>query len=464
MRGENQKYWLVDWLDEYRIRRHSDITRAIKDDRALQRAADLACAYDATAPTRPGSVLAGRGIDLSDGVSCLTPMCQMKAIAETFARTWHYFDQVVFCDDLGDAIRGGKITRNQLSDALDDQARLLLHIREIGGGELVAFRSKPEPVLPKQFGDALPAIAKKFDQLVSKFAAEAKIEVVDHSNDEETAWVISRHPAIPVVERVAMHAPFFELSPEEDFTEGAAMFLVHWHSTLLAADLAASAKYGLPLVTGVPYHATLIERLRRKSTAADVALELSLPVLHDVPIHDLLRIRADESEHFARFKVALTRTIEARLRDADVGSRAVAGEVLRDELEPAVRAIRERLRASTRAFARKSAYSLTVGAVVAACGAATGVLQLLAGGAVAGFAGAIAAQAKFADERREIQLSDMYFLFRAAKRSPSSDRLRRAKTRGVARSLCGHNVLKRTARIGDANSLSENSSARFASG
>jgi hypothetical protein len=398
-------------MDEYDVRSHSDVTRALKSNQVIERAVDLAREYNATQPVSSNGILAGRGLDLSRELSCLTPVCRLKRVDEVFARAWHYFDQIVFCDDLGDAIRSEKLNEEDLRSQIDDDARVLLYIRDIGAEPLVEFRSKPGAVLPNQFGDALPELESVFDELVAEFASASKIEVVGHSNEDETAWVVARHPQIPVVERVAMHAPFFELTPEEDFTTGATTFLVHYHSATLAADIAAAQKYGVPLATGVNYHGRLIERLRRRTVPADVALELKLPVLQGVPIRELLRIRSDEHEYFERFRSALRRAIKARIDHGD--SSSIAAEVVADDVLPALNGIADRLKASERALARKAAYSITLSIVATACGALTGIVPLLAGGALAGIAGTLAAQGKFTDEKREVELSDMYFLWRA---------------------------------------------------
>jgi hypothetical protein len=390
-----------------------DVTRAVKDERMIQRAVELAHGYNAIAPASPQSVLAGRGLDLSRELTCLMPGCRLQRVDEVFARVWHYFDQIVFCDDLGDAIRSGTLHGEELSSQIDDDARVLLHIRDIGAEDLIGFRSKPATVLPTQFGDALPELESVFDDLVAEFATEAKLEIIGHSNDDETAWLLSRHPRVPVVEQVAMHAPFFELTPEEDFLTGAATFLVHYHSATVASDIAAAQKYRAPLATGVGYHAHLIERLARGNAPGDVALELNLPILEGAPIRELLKLRADEREHFERFRVALRRAIAART-GATASATSLATEIVNDEVMPALQAIADRLSASKRALGRKSAYSLAVGVLATACGALIGLAPLLAGGAVAGIAGTIAAQAKFADERRDLELSDMYFLWRAA--------------------------------------------------
>ena len=74
--------------------------------------------------------------------------------------------------------------------------------------------------------------------------------------------------------------------------------------------------------------------------------------------------------------------------------------------------------AAARAFARKATYGVTVGALVTGCGLISGIAALAAGGALATGASVVAAQAKYADDRRDIELSDMYFLVRAAIHAP----------------------------------------------
>jgi hypothetical protein len=142
------------------------------------------------------------------------------------------------------------------------------------------------------------------------------------------------------------------------------------------------------------------------------AFQLKLPVVHGIELKTLLKLRQDEKESFDRFRRALERAIADRLSTANADNHAaLAAEVQRDVVEPALAEIHQRLETAARVMTRKAAESLVVGTFSTLCGIYAN--PVFAAGLVPAINGLVNARHKYLDERREISLSEMFFLWRA---------------------------------------------------
>ena len=92
----------------------------------------------------------------------------------------------------------------------------------------------------------------------------------------------------------------------------------------------------------------------------------------------------------------------------------LADEIVGDVLMPSLRTIERRLDSSRKLLARKAGFSVVLGGLATTVGAFTAIPQLIAGGVAIAAGGATAAQHKFREEMRDVELSDMYFLWKAA--------------------------------------------------
>jgi hypothetical protein len=187
----------------------------------------------------------------------------------------------------------------------------------------------------------------------------------------------------------------------------------------LAADVTAARQCRSPLGAAIPFHNRLLQEALQP-TVADVAVNIELPVLQNVSPSTLIEIRRDEAEHFLRFKSALRMAIEERLRNAATSnSKAIAREVVRDVIDPELHTIRARLKAAERAAAKKTAFGLGVGTLATACGILAGLPAPVAfgGGMAAALGISGTAGAKLLDEQSEVEMSDMYFAWKAEERA-----------------------------------------------
>jgi hypothetical protein len=89
--------------------------------------------------------------------------------------------------------------------------------------------------------------------------------------------------------------------------------------------------------------------------------------------------------------------------------------VRRDFIDPALADIHRRLEVATRALGRKMAQNALIGAAATSVGFLTGV-PLVWGGGIAMVGSSIRHLNKFAEEEKDVELSDLYFLWRLEKR------------------------------------------------
>jgi hypothetical protein len=183
----------------------------------------------------------------------------------------------------------------------------------------------------------------------------------------------------------------------------------------LVSDVIAARQLHLPLGAGVALHEDV---LGTPSTAVDigvVAFELELPVLSDLPIREIVKIRQDEFECFLKFRHALTAAIK-ECAASGVSNREAADRVCEEFIEPAIVDIAARLRSAERTLNKSAGAAAVLGALVTTAGVLTAVPLVVEGGiAAVGFS--VPALQKYFDKKGSVELSDMYFLWRLEERA-----------------------------------------------
>jgi hypothetical protein len=193
------------------------------------------------------------------------------------------------------------------------------------------------------------------------------------------------------------------------------MIAFHEHLEMLTADVECSHQLSLPFGSVVKFYERMLVA-NAKPTVDDVLFKLDLPVLDGVPPKDLMKLRNDERDSFIEFRAALA--VAARECIALSGSQnahTIAMQLQADTIEPALSRIRNRLAATEGAFVKKAAFGSALGALTTVCGVLFRFPAPIAAsaGVAAVVTAANSALQKRADERREISLDDMYFLWKA---------------------------------------------------
>jgi hypothetical protein len=188
----------------------------------------------------------------------------------------------------------------------------------------------------------------------------------------------------------------------------------------LSADALAARRNQTALGSTIPFYKHLLAT-HPTPQAEDIAFELALPIASDISVESLIKLRKNEVECFERFQAALRRAIGERLKTASSPTASVlAREIKRDVIDPELRRIRDRLAASRTLAVRSTAAGLTLGAVAATVGLLTPLQTnpigagLTVGGAIT--MGAASLKKALDDHltvRRDVALSDMYFLWKA---------------------------------------------------
>jgi hypothetical protein len=194
----------------------------------------------------------------------------------------------------------------------------------------------------------------------------------------------------------------------------AAHKVMHSHISELEKDLTATRLLGGSLGSAVWSHERVLCGTTKDMEVTNIAFRLSFPSLVGVPIKELVSIRIAEADAFIAFRSALAKTMSelvagGRVSDPD----AAAAEIIHDLVNPELAKLRQRLRSAKRALTRKVGVSLALAGVGTICGSLGGVPPLAAGGVGFLLSGAGSAASKYSDEKQAIELSDMFFLWKA---------------------------------------------------
>ncbi|PYP89086.1 MAG: hypothetical protein DMG65_14365 [Candidatus Angelobacter sp. Gp1-AA117] len=140
-----------------------------------------------------------------------------------------------------------------------------------------------------------------------------------------------------------------------------------------AMDAALQQYYSLRFrnkyLTNLPAEAYLLSQLNKKEDEpppSTVSADLShkLPLLKDLPIDVLLKIRAEEYDGFLLYRNALERAAKERFKNKTQVTEAEAAELYNDLLLPELLQLRAKIRASRRMSKKRSFLKSTVASAV----------------------------------------------------------------------------------------------------
>lgn len=419
----NDRFWLYDWIDEKGIQSEQDVSRVVKKRVTYGELEGIAEAIPyTTEPVSYGGpyVLAGRGMDLTGELDCYAWECQKKQVDVLFSRTWHYFDRIVvsgltptrFCRMLSSSYDS-----QFRKVVLESQLRLLLYLREIGAEEHLIFRQK-RPACKQHFDDhlresGLEHLIDAANPLIEELTKGGRYEI-NECCDSHLHYTFM-HPMLEHYQRGAVELGL----SGESLAYAIAKDVFTLYSSHIVADIGTSRIVRAPLAAVVGLHCETLHRV----PAADensVALELGLPFLDGIPVKELLKIRDDEHLSFEKFRTALRSAIKEKVASASGnGSVNIADEIADDLILPSLNEIALKLHKAQGLLTRKSALSVAVGAAATMIGAIAGIPLLLP----AGIASALLPSAhymKYLEEKRDIELSDMYFLWKLQGKAASS--------------------------------------------
>jgi hypothetical protein len=419
---DKPNYWLLSWLEANKVKTIDQAAALLAKPSQVRDLRKVAGQWWESVGTHapPGlNLVAGTGLRLDDDVTCPSPTCRRQQIDVLFRHAWHYFDRVLLPDSVGDRLLHppSDWSKEYVLQMLVNRIDLALYIQQLGATDLVYYYPKP----PK----AADGLADVFTPEREAQWAEAW-QGVHTTLASEGLYHFERlgprrfrvhftEPILDVATGFEFKLDKGESASEESLREKVAHVIMHWHISSLEEDLQARHMLGAPLGAAVWSHERVLSRIGGVPGAADILFCLSLPSLAHVPIRELIVIRAVEGASFATFRSALTKAAQEMVANRKIDNpEEAAAEIIREIVEPELARLKQRLRAAQRALAKKTAVTLALAGLTTTCGlllglgpAAAGIATLTSG------AGMGNAAFKYLEEKQLIELTDMYFLWKA---------------------------------------------------
>jgi hypothetical protein len=416
-------YWLLRWVDSQGVRSPEEAERALRESRTIDSLRDAArmarAESEAPRSAEGNSILAGAGLNLSGALHCIHEECRRREVDRLLRHVWHYFDRVIVDDAAAvtlefpeSSIEGG------LRFKLLQDISVALYLRRIGVLELIEFRRKhiycQEHWIETANLSGLTPIIDSADHIVAMLSESGNVKA-ELLEEGDIALSFS-HPLIENPYSVIKKGGSLGGEGKEGLPKVAASMVFNAYFSRLISDLATARHYGLPLGS-IRFHGELLKAISMQVAEDNIAFDLQLPILDGVPAERLIAIRNDEREHFERFKQALQLAMRERLKTrGSERSADLAKEIRTDVIEPELRRIHDRLAIAGDIAQKKVGVGVGLGIVSTVCGLFLGLPMPMAGFAgVATILGTTGpAVSKLFEDKAEIQLSDMYFVWRAS--------------------------------------------------
>jgi hypothetical protein len=430
-------YWFTKWMDERKVRDEESLRAALSKPRGLdillEAAPEARFRVRSEAP-RDAELTGGKGIDFSGRLGCHNIDCLRKEIDTLYRNIWHYFDRVTVPDEALYSVTTFEREKDveQLVHRLAPFVQALRYIRKTGGASLIEVEVRApscrehlsEHAEEAGIAQALPNVTALARKIAS--TADTSWHVVEHGDH--------RHVEFRLVHDAFEHTEWGSLCEQSDpvppgepgLRQAIAEDVVCRYLAELSADALAASRARAPLGAAIPFYRRLLAQ-PASPEVGDVAFELALPISTGLPTDVLLKVRRDEAPAFQRFQAAIKIAISERLTSAtSANAAALAEEIRLDIIEPELRRIRDLLATATTMTNKSGLTGVALGATAATIGllygGPMGAGLAVAGAATLGMASLKKAKDDLLAVRREVALSEMYFLWKAHKHRARSRR------------------------------------------
>lgn len=422
--GSATRYWLYDWLERFEVDTDARLDAVLNEESSIALALEMAEEANErdveVEEAAVGAVVAGRGLDLSGMLTCNGFSCLEAEVDQLFSSVGYYFDEVIV-EGLGPghflALAQDDVTeaRMLVRQHLATHAQILIYLNRIGALPYVNFREKPFAYCDDHFREHASELGLP-SALDEELAREVRHLLVNRGTIE------ARH--------VRDYVAYKFTSPMEDgitvfwrkvgdppvTLQEAAESAFRKHCLAAIGDFALANDLSAPLAATANRILDFAREDVRPLREDDVALSLDLPTMSGLGAAELIKLREEDRDQFVTFRRSLTDAIRDQIRRAGEDSPSRVGQkVVREFVEPALADIDRTLRAASRNFSRKSAQNVGVSAVMTAIGLLGG-WPLLIGGGVAALSGLAVHANQLSESKKEVELSDVYFLWNAAKK------------------------------------------------
>jgi len=411
-----EDFWLYKWIDEFEVTNQATSQSALSNKKALRRLRELADLADLTEHEAPSpyeevenALVLGRDMDLSGDLDCCLDVSKTHQIDLHFGRLMHYFDRLIVSGP--SACRYSSLLEYRTEQALRGIAshiEALVYVREIGAEDIIKFQpkysidSRKYRKIAKQFG--LASVLDCEDAVTSLFVREGVFSHI-RACEREAHWHFNfGHPLLEHDLDIVLW------QKKKPAKRQMARRAFDYYAALLTSDSVSSQLMNLPLGSNADLHATMFSGPKSEFIISETALNIYLPVLDGIPLRDIIRLRRDEHDHFVKFQSALRAGIKKQLSDSRADPLRAAQEVQREIIEPSLSDINMRLCAAEKSLSKKISLGVGVGSTLTMIGALAST-PLIIGSGLAVAATAVASAQNYIESKKDIELSDMYFLW-----------------------------------------------------
>ncbi|TDC32888.1 hypothetical protein [Micromonospora sp. KC213] len=420
-------------MDEFEAFDKETVWDRLKDPRAVDRLHTISSEsmfIDYSTVPLVGTVVAGTGIELGQPGICGTLRCRKPTLDSDLGSLLHYFDYVVmqgpdprsyrrYAEQLADRQR---YPMTRLTVARD--VACLQYLRQSEITKHVVFANKPGCFCDRHFkehADALGLTEFTEPSMIADMAQRlTRKGLVSVEKVDPGAWYgyITRPVFLGSIgKRYEQEKPPSQATVANDIIKRDLMSMVF--------DGAAARMMGLPMASlAVPgYFETVPGYFETERggegprTIEEVAAHLTLPILSNLKTAEVVRLRERHSADFEAFRSALREAISTTMeRMPDVSPQRIAETAWQEQLKPALADLERRISVNRRSLALGSGTMLTIGSVTTAVASAVTApwAAALLGAAVASTL-PVAQISEYLKERKQINMSSMYFLWRAQK-------------------------------------------------
>lgn len=378
------------------------------------------------------AIVAGKTLDLSGDLDCCF-ICLDEQLDRLMERSWPYFDQVVVRGLAPEkVIEYARVSDDAATKLIVAHAQILFRVQEVGLSPLVIFRPKPVACSLHYETHAEEAgitdILPRSRAIIAELAKLGNLKHFEIS-DNYIHYVFT-HPALPHYVENVFRPKRISRSPDASkILPLVAENVFYVCSAHLVSDVSCAKTLQTPLITEVRLHREMLAAAAdhghawpRQSaskteaqaypTVEDVVFELELPIIRGERFSDVVALRESQYESFERFRDTLRQAIQARFNAGETDVCDIAREIERDIIAPGLNEIAQKVRTAQGSLGNKVSLSFGAGSFAITIGLLNHI-PLLAGTGLAVAATAAQHWGKYFDDRREVQLHDLYFLWRA---------------------------------------------------
>jgi hypothetical protein len=374
--------------------------------------------HEPSSATSEYNLVAGSGLGVSHGLSCRNAPCIIKKIDSLYRHAWHYFDYIYLPDAAGDLIRESECPTDRELDRLAELIESAMYLRGIGAENLTRYYSVTR--IAKSNSKTLP------DRSLDSVWADLRREFLSYPERFHIAPRGGTFYSVSYADDRLEFSPTIELDlksiPKSERRGILHSFLademVKRHRKSFLASTRAAQELGGAIGSTIWSHEWALTKAGKETTDNTVFFRMDFPSLQNVAVSDLISLRLEHRDSFIACRMALRKAVQDLSASPGLDRNNLAAEIVRDVVEPEVARLNNKLEAARRVLTKKSAVALAIASVSTWCGVQLGwgpAASLGVGALAALGTGIKDAAFKYSEEKRDLEISDMSFLWKAVK-------------------------------------------------